>query len=357
MAGKPLVSDRVRTSVAAAAVMLGLIACTSDRIDATPAATRTASTAAADRAEAPQRPAGTTPPASTPTSGTTVTDATTAASASPRSTAHISATTTTSTTVTTTTTTTTGTGTATTTTVLRDPTDDLACPPTGSSIWDVRPPSQIAPPQLPGDWTVDVIGTTVRGRDIEALVRLVDSPRRRVLVIGGLHGNEPVSPPTVRGLVEAANADGVEVWLVPEANPDGVAAGTRCNANGVDLNRNFPWGWRSDDGGAAPLSEPETQAITTLVDRLQPDLVVWVHQPYGYVSSIGPTSSVLEGAWAAAAGVPVRPDVTQHGGGESWTALVAARPSMLIEIDGWSATTETIAAHRAGYEAAVAALL
>jgi hypothetical protein len=196
----------------------------------------------------------------------------------------------------------------------------------------------------------------VQGRDIRALIRPVDAPRRRVVMIGGLHGNEPVSPPTVRGLVEGSVADDVEVGLGPEATPDGVAAGARCNANGGALNRNFTWGWRPDDGGPAPLSEPESQALAALIERVQPDVVVWIHQPYGYVSSIGPTASALEEAWAAASGGPVRPDVTQHGGGESWTAFVAGRPSMLIEIDSWSATHEIVAAHRAGYEAMLAAL-
>jgi hypothetical protein len=177
-----------------------------------------------------------------------------------------------------------------------------------------------------------------------------------VLVIGGIHGNEPVTPPTVRGLLAASHVDGHEVWLVPEMNPDGVAAGTRCNANGVDLNRNFSWGWRADDGGPGVLSEPEPAALAALVERVQPDLVVWVHQPYGYVSSIGSTSSAFEQAWSTGSGLPVRPDVTQHGGGESWTALAAGYPSMLIEIDSWAATDDVVAAQRAGYEATVRAL-
>jgi protein MpaA len=196
----------------------------------------------------------------------------------------------------------------------------------------------------------------VQGRDIAVLVRAVDAPRRRVLVIGGLHGNEPVTPPAVRGLLHAAIAPDVEVWLVPVANPDGSAAGMRCNANGVDLNRNFPWEWRPRDGGPAPLSEPETQALVALVEQLQPDLAIWVHQPLGYVSAIGDTSSALERAWADAAGIPVRPDVTQHGGGESWSALVAGVPAMLIEIAGWAATPELVADTRAGVEAVLVAL-
>lgn len=258
--------------------------------------------------------------------------------------------------LTTTTAPTTTTSPTTTTTTVPAPVGPVACPPTGSSIWEVRAASDIAPPELPAEWTTEVIGASVQGRDLVALARAIDEPERRVVVIGGLHGNEPVSPPTVRGLVEATVPSDVGVWLVPEANPDGMAAGMRCNANGVDLNRNFSWGWRADDGGSSPLSEPEPQALVALIEQVQPDVVVWVHQPYGYVSSIGPTDSALEEAWASASEVPVRPDVTQHGGGESWTAFVDGTPSMLIEIDSWSATVETVERHRAGFEAMVAAL-
>ncbi len=52
----------------------------------------------------------------------------------------------------------------------------------------------------------------------------------------------------------------------------------------------------------------------------------------------------------------MRPDVTQHGGGESWSAFVAGVPSMLIEIDGWAATPELVAGTQAGLEAVLVAL-
>lgn len=177
-----------------------------------------------------------------------------------------------------------------------------------------------------------------------------------MVVVGGIHGNEPVSPPIVRSLVEVAYPDDVAVWLVPALNPDGVAAGTRASATDVDLNRNFPWRWWPSDGGPGALSEPETAAVAQLVQDVQPTVVVWVHQPLGYVSSIGTTPDRYEQAWSQASGVPVRPDVTQHGGGESWTNLMAGYPSMLIEVDGWDATPEIVAAHRAGFEALLAVL-
>lgn len=230
------------------------------------------------------------------------------------------------------------------------------CPPTGQQIWENRPASDIEPPALPDGWEAKSIGSTIGGRPIDALVRRSATPRRSVVVVGGIHGNEPASPPSVRAMVTASIPDDVDVVLVPALNADGIAAGTRCNRAGVDLNRNFPWAWRADTGGPGPLSEPEPVAITEFVATEDPDLVVWVHQPLDYVSSIGETPDAYEQAWANASGLPVRPDVTQHGGGESWTALDAGIPSMLIEIDGWDATPDIASAQVAGFEAVLAVL-
>ena len=229
--------------------------------------------------------------------------------------------------------------------------------PATGSIYDIRPPSELPAPPLPDGWITQVIGTSVEGREITALIRPVEAPAHTLLVVGGIHGNEPASPPTVRAMVTASFADDVEVWLVPELNPDGVAAGTRWNASGVDLNRNFSWDWRPVDGGDGPISEPETHAITTLVSAIAPDLAVWVHQPYGYVSSVGPTTDrSLESAWSEGSGLPTRSGVTQHGGGESWTVFEAATPAMLIEIDTWAATEEIVGAQLAGFQALLASL-
>ena len=97
-------------------------------------------------------------------------------------------------------------------------------------------------------------------------------------------------------------------------------------------------------------------AVAALVGRLEPDLVVWVDQPYGYTTSVGGSDDVFEQAWSAGSGLPVRADVTQHGGGESWAHFGAGLDSMLIEIDTWAATPEIVAAQRSGFEAALAAL-
>lgn len=202
---------------------------------------------------------------------------------------------------------------------------------------------------MPDGWTIATIGTSRLGREIEVWSLVPESATRRIVVVGGVHGNEPASPPVVRSLVDVDYPADMAVWLVPVANPDGVAGGVRTNGAGVDLNRNFGFDWRPSDGGPAPFSEPETAALVALIDQVRPDLIVWVHQPLDYVSSIGTTTDVYEAAWARGSGVPVRPDVTQHGGGETWANLEVGYPSMLVEIDTWAATPAIVAAHRAGF--------
>ena len=104
-------------------------------------------------------------------------------------------------------------------------------------------------------------------------------------MIGVIHGDEDDGVAILERLATAPVPDGVDLWLVESMNPDGQAAQQRGNANGVDLNRNFPYGWgpigAPGDGeyaGTGPASEPETQAIVDLVAELGPALVLWYHQ-------------------------------------------------------------------------------
>ena len=115
-----------------------------------------------------------------------------------------------------------------------------------------------------------VIGHSVRGRRIVAVVRGPNDARRKVLVVGCIHGNECAGLAIISALERAPVVHGVQLWLVPEMNPDGTAADTRQNADGVDLNRNFPYQWeRVTDptyySGPRPLSEPETRAAVGLI--------------------------------------------------------------------------------------------
>src|SRR5918992_196514 len=106
----------------------------------------------------------------------------------------------------------------------------------------------------------------------------------RVLVVGSIHGNEPAGHAVVERLRRTGPPAGVQLWTVRTANPDGIHAGTRQNARGVDLNRNFPFRWA---GGGRPFdtyypgrsaaSEPETRALQRLVEQVEPHPRVYYH--------------------------------------------------------------------------------
>ena len=140
-----------------------------------------------------------------------------------------------------------------------------------------------------------VIGHSVGERAITA-VQVGDPAGSRVaLVVGVIHGDERAGLRIVRALKRRAAQDpaalsGTQLWVINTVNPDGLSAHTRKNAHGVDLNRNFPYRWRDDvphsSGyypGRRPASEPETRAVMAFVRRIQPDLSVWYHQPWGAV--------------------------------------------------------------------------
>ena len=109
----------------------------------------------------------------------------------------------------------------------------------------------------------------------------------RVLVIGCIHGDEFVGNRIIDILRDLPLEGNIDLWTVRTINPDGQQLRTRQNANGVDLNRNFPGNWRKigkpgswQYAGTGPASEPEVAAIVKLGDLVQPEFVIWYHQDY-----------------------------------------------------------------------------
>ena len=128
-----------------------------------------------------------------------------------------------------------------------------------------------------------VFGRSVGGRPLVAWTYGSDQAKRRILVIGCIHGNECAGLSITSALRRRAVPRGAQLWIVPEANPDGAAAGTRQNARGVDLNRNFPYRWEPITtpvyyAGPRPESEPETRALMALVRRVRPAVTITYHQ-------------------------------------------------------------------------------
>ena len=115
-----------------------------------------------------------------------------------------------------------------------------------------------------------------------------------------------------------------DIWVIGAANPDGLARATRTNADGVDLNRNFPWRWRASGrpgdryySGPRAQSEPETRILVHLIEHLRPQITIWFHQPYGIVDESGGDVAV-ERRFAALTGLPLRRLPRYTGGVTNW---------------------------------------
>ena len=163
----------------------------------------------------------------------------------------------------------------------------------------------------------------MRGRSIVAYER-GDRTSPVTLVVGVIHGSEPAGLSVVRRLRTMPLPQGVHLWLVPTVNPDGLAAGTRQNARGVDLNRNWPTAWRRNgrpwDGeysGPRPFSEPESRAMRAFILRVRPALTIWYHQPLDEVYGSDPHVAVLQ-RYARLSGLPYHRLQAPRGAATRW---------------------------------------
>jgi len=149
-------------------------------------------------------------------------------------------------------------------------------------------------------------GHSVQSIPLQVYLPPTENPQ--VLLMGAIHGDESISSVLLSECLRGLNPDQLQAAVILAANPDGVLLGTRCNAQGVDLNRNYPtqnWSsnpvyYRNKPGGpqdialspgTAPGSEPETQALMSLILKLQPALIVSIHGFLGCIDD--PDSSAI----------------------------------------------------------------
>lgn len=161
-------------------------------------------------------------------------------------------------------------------------------------------------------------GYSVHNRRIEA-VRL-GTGANRTLIFGVFHGDEPAGETACRRLLEyllktPRELTGRSVIICPVLNPDGLLAGTRVNANGVDINRNFPaanWSAEGEGsrywGGPQAASEPETKTVLGLISAFLPDKIVTLHAPLHNVNYDGPAAELAQ-RMSALNGYVVEPDI------------------------------------------------
>jgi protein MpaA len=177
---------------------------------------------------------------------------------------------------------------------------------------------------------------SVEGRRISCSVH--GRGRPTVLVLGGIHGNEPAGVPLCRRLCAhlAQRPDalaGRRVVVAPATNPDGLAHHRRTNARGVDLNRNFATANWQDvrRHGSRPLSEPESRFIAALIDRYRPAAIVTIHQPLACVDWDGP-GEALARRMARACGLPARKLGARAGSLGSFAGVDRQIPTVTLEL-------------------------
>lgn len=145
-------------------------------------------------------------------------------------------------------------------------------------------------------------GTSAEG--LPLTVYLPAGGYAELVILASIHGDEAETTVVVSEALRCLPAGDLRAAVILCGNPDGMLRGTRGNARGVDLNRNFPTSnWSPDpvcyksrasdardialSPGAHPASEPETTALVSLLDRLKPRAVVTLHSALACVDDGG----------------------------------------------------------------------
>lgn len=131
-----------------------------------------------------------------------------------------------------------------------------------------------------------------------------------VLIVGVFHGDESEGEHLVNSLINDIKqtpkllASSV-ILYIPCLNPDGKFANTRENANGIDLNRDFP---TKNQINPDKKPERETQLIIDILEEYKPDRILTIHAPFSVVNYDGPADSIAEGM-SRLNGYPVQVDI------------------------------------------------
>ena len=189
-------------------------------------------------------------------------------------------------------------------------------------------------PRLPDN--AFLFGRSVEGRPLLAERFGTDGPT--VMIICAIHGNEAstaifADQLRTRLLSGWADRRGVRLLLVQSANPDGLAAGTRANADGVDLNRDVP---ASNADGPTPPTQPESRCLRRLVDATAPAAILAIHCCEPLFDWDGPArdlARVMSDAMPDDLRFPVERLGAHPGSLGSWAGRDLGIPTITVEFD------------------------
>ena len=142
---------------------------------------------------------------------------------------------------------------------------------------------------------------TVKNNTIELLETDNEKYDKTILIIGVFHGEEPQGEYLIREYLKT-DLSGIKnkLLFIPCLNPDGKIINKRQNANGIDLNRNFPTkNWKVTDnpeyfGGTSPASETETKFMIDVLSNYKIDAILSIHAPFKIVNYDGPAKEIAK---------------------------------------------------------------
>jgi murein peptide amidase A len=128
------------------------------------------------------------------------------------------------------------------------------------------------------------------GLPLLALSRFGSGAGKSVYLSAGIHGDEPAGPLAILELLEADLPQDITWHICPALNPSGLRAGTRANAAGADLNRDY-----------LALSQPEVRAhVEWLSDQGIFDLALFLHEDWEcngfYLYELNPSPELFSAA-------------------------------------------------------------
>jgi len=181
-----------------------------------------------------------------------------------------------------------------------------------------------------------IIGKSVQQRPI--ISTILGQGHDVIFIMATIHGNEPAGTTLLLRLAKylQQNPQWLKtrtVVLLPIANPDGMAAGSRYNVRGVDLNRNFATANRLENqrSGITPLSEPEARIIEQLIRQYAPDRIVSIHQPLACIDYDGPARE-LASRLSEYCDLPVKKLGARPGSLGSYAGLTLHIPIITLEL-------------------------
>lgn len=146
-------------------------------------------------------------------------------------------------------------------------------------------------------------GKSVKGQKIFAYKTEIHAPKY-YYILGAVHGDEIEGAYLAEKLfswLKESNEISLPLLVVPVVNVDGFRVQSRLNANGVDLNRNFPskeWSPIAREAkyfpGKSPLSEPENKFLIDLFNEYPPHFILSFHSWYPVINYNGNCKEIAD---------------------------------------------------------------